>query len=63
MAKGYEFEMYGQPSYLEPKERKLKVYFTEPDSGINKDTGILLLVAGFGGNANSNVYKKMRSNF
>lgn len=43
------------------KNRKINIYFSEPDEGINSDTGILLFVAGFGGNASSNVYKKMRN--
>lgn len=63
MSKQYSYEIYGHPSLLEPKERKLNIYFSEPGAGINKDTGILLFIAGFGGNANSNVYKKMRSQF
>lgn len=63
MAKEYQYQIYGQPSYYNPKERKLNIYFTEPDQGINKETGILLLIAGFGGNANSNIYKKMRTTF
>ncbi|EYE88822.1 hypothetical protein Q428_05955 [Fervidicella metallireducens AeB] len=45
------------------KNRKIKIYFSEPNNGINSDTGILLFIAGFGGNANSNVYKKMRNEF
>jgi len=57
------FEMYAHPSIYRPKERKLKVYFSEPVNGVNKDTGLLLLIPGFGGNANSNVYKKMRNLF
>ena len=44
-------------------ERNINVYMYEPDTGINKDTGILLFISGFGGNANSNVYKKMRREF
>lgn len=43
------------------KNRKFNIYFSEPDEGINSDTGILLFIAGFGGNAGSNVYKKMRN--
>lgn len=43
------------------KNRKINIYFAEPDGGINSDTGILLFIAGFGGNAGSNVYKKMRN--
>ena len=63
MAKEYDLCMYGHPSIYKPKERKLKIYFSEPESGVNENTGILLLIPGFGGNANSNVYKKMRDYF
>lgn len=63
MAKKYDLTIDGIPSVYQPKARKLKIYFCEPDSGVDKETGILLLIPGFGGHANSNVYKKMRSNF
>lgn len=63
MSKQHDYKIYGHPSILSPEERKLKIYFSEPEDGINKDTGILLLIAGFGGNANSNIYKKMRDKF
>ncbi len=63
MAKEHSFEMYGHPSIYNPKTRKLKIYFSEPYNGINDSTGILLLIAGFGGNANSNVYKKNENIF
>ena len=43
------------------KNRKINIYFSEPECGINSDTGLLLFIAGFGGNASSNVYKKMRN--
>lgn len=63
MAKSYDMEVFGQPSLYEPKERKFKMYMCEPDKGVNKDTGILLLIAGYGGSATSNVYIKMRQQF
>lgn len=70
MAKNYETLEYMHNSIyfkgLKSKpynERKTKIYFSEPDLGINEETGILLLIAGYGGNANSNVYKKMREQF
>lgn len=63
MSKDYSYEMIAHPSLYNMVERKLKVYFSEPDNGINEETGILLLIAGFGGNASSNVYKKMRRMF
>ena len=43
--------------------RKAAVYFSLPDKGVNSDTGLLLLIAGFSGEANSNVHKKMRNYF
>ncbi|MEG2337704.1 MAG: DUF2920 family protein, partial [Clostridium sp.] len=70
MAKSYEVEIDAHSSiykkdYLENNytERKLKVYFSTPDHEVNEQTGILLLIPGFGANANSNVYKKMRKEF
>lgn len=45
------------------KPRNLEVYFSIPDHGINKETGIVFFVQGFKANVNSNVYKKMRSLF
>ncbi|MFC3799880.1 DUF2920 family protein [Cohnella sp. GCM10012308] len=64
MAKDYQFCMSGHPNlYGGDRSNELDVYFSEPDSGINAETGIVLFIAGFGGHANSNVYKKMRSTF
>lgn len=57
------YEILGHPSLFGDKERKLIFYYSEPDKGVNEETGILLIIAGFGGNANSNVYKKMRNTF
>ena len=61
MAKEYEVKLVGQPYYGNCKERTYSICFSEPEKGINKETGILLLVAGFGGNINSNVYRKIRN--
>lgn len=63
MAKEYSFEAYAHPTLYSKIERKYRIYFSAPDMGVNKDTGILLFIAGFGGNANSNIYKKMRNFF
>ncbi|WP_188203979.1 DUF2920 family protein [Desemzia incerta] len=63
MAKNYEFEMDGHPNMNTLKPRKLKVYFSEPENGVDENTGIVLLIAGFGANTQSNVYKKMRNTF
>lgn len=61
MSKSYEIKIPAHPSIYEKKERDINIYFCEPEAGINTQTGILFLIAGFGGNSNSNVYKKMRS--
>lgn len=70
MAKDYESLEYMHNSiynknfnYKPYEERKTKIYFSEPDKGINEETGILLFIAGYGGNAKSNIYKKMRRKF
>lgn len=66
MAKELQFSIVGHPSIYTSKhdeERVLNVYLGIPDYGINSDTGILLNIAGFGGNARSNVYRKMRRIF
>ncbi|MGG4497732.1 DUF2920 family protein [Brevibacillus reuszeri] len=64
MAKDYQVNWSAHPNiYNNYSERSFNVYFSEPDSGVNSETGLLLLIPGFGGNANSNVYKKMRSVF
>ena len=63
MAKNYDFEFIGQASFHSEKERSVKMYFSEPESGVNEETGILLIIAGYGGSSNSNIYKKIRSQF
>lgn len=68
MSVDYEIEVNTQNSVYNKltnklSTRKLKVYFSVPENGVNEDTGLLLFIAGYGGKASSNVYKKMRSNF
>lgn len=70
MAKNYETLEYMHNSIYSNglknqsySERKTKIYFSTPDTGINEYTGILLIIAGYGGNPSSNVYKKMREQF
>lgn len=69
MSVAYEIEVSTQESVYRGRStgenggRNLKVYFSVPEKGVDSDTGLLLFIAGFGGNANSNVYKKMRSEF
>ncbi|MBW5468691.1 DUF2920 family protein [Brevibacillus formosus] len=64
MSKDYHINWSAHPNiYNNYSQRTFDVYFSEPDSGVNSETGLLLLIAGFGGHANSNVYKKMRREF
>ncbi|WP_313131418.1 DUF2920 family protein [Anaerocolumna sp.] len=44
------------------KDRKIRVDYSEPEQ-INENTGVLLLIAGYGASIDSNVYIKMRKNF
>ncbi|GED53975.1 DUF2920 family protein [Brevibacillus borstelensis] len=64
MSKDYEITIDAHPNiYNDFSPRKLNIYFSEPDKGINNETGLFLFIPGFGANANSRVYKKMRSVF
>ena len=67
MAIQHEVEFISQNSVYykvkQDKERKIKTYYSLPSNGVNEDTGILLFIAGFGANSNSNIYKKMRNKF
>ncbi|MCH5266859.1 MAG: DUF2920 family protein [Lachnospiraceae bacterium] len=63
MAKEYELEIKGQPAWHSDVARTIKMSFCEPEGGANEKTGILLLIAGYGGNSNSRVYRKMRRQF
>lgn len=64
MAKDYLITPYAHPNiYNQYSDRKFNVYFSEPENGVNEETGLLLFIPGFGGNAHSNVYKKMRAKF
>ena len=62
MSKEYELIATGHPSIYAPATRQLNVYFSLPDM-MNSETGILLLIAGFGGKSSSNVFTKMRRVF
>lgn len=63
MAQNYEIEVQAQPSIYAPQERTMRIYFSEPEKGMDQNTGMLLLLAGYGGNATSNVFAKMRRQF
>jgi hypothetical protein len=64
MSKEYDVTIDGHPNiYTNYSPRKFNVYFSVPDNGVNKDTGILLLLPGFGAHSQSKVYKKMRDVF
>lgn len=68
MSVNYEIEVFSHKSIYNNlsnnnlSDRKLKTYFSVPND-VNEDTGLLLIISGFGGHANSNVYKKMRDEF
>ncbi len=63
MATEYVLTLEGQPYFNSHTKRNFNVFYTIPEQNITEDTGILLLIAGFGGDAGSKVYSKMRREF
>ncbi|PWW08693.1 hypothetical protein DFQ01_101419 [Paenibacillus cellulosilyticus] len=63
MAKSYTVNISAHRNVYNNNLRTMNLYFSEPEQGVNKETGLLLFIAGYGGHANSNVYKKMRDVF
>lgn len=49
--------------YTGNSNRDLRIDFSIPQNGVNKHTGLIVFVPGFGGNIDSKVYKKMREIF
>lgn len=49
--------------YTKKRDRELRIDFCIPEDGTNEDTGLLILVPGFGANIDSKVYAKMRNLF
>lgn len=62
-AEEYKITIPAHPSVYDPKPRELDVYFCVPGAGVNSETGLLIFIPGFGANAESKVYKKMRKLF
>ncbi|MCE5169324.1 DUF2920 family protein [Paenibacillus profundus] len=63
MENHYEFEISGHHNIYTNNPRKYNIYFSTPSAGVNEYTGILLLIPGYGGHSNSNIYRKMRTQF
>ncbi|WGU93759.1 DUF2920 family protein [Paenibacillus dendritiformis] len=63
MSAQFEYEIPAHANVYTNSPRTNKVYFSKPSQGVNKDTGLLLLIAGYGGHPQSNVYQKMRKTF
>ena len=64
MSELYSTSITAHPNiYVGAAGRELRIDFCTPDLGVNEQTGLLILVPGFGGNIDSHVYKKMREEF
>lgn len=63
MAIEHSLSVNGQPYFGSSVKRTIPILYTEPSSGIDKATGILLLIAGFDGDTSSKVYRKIRHEF
>ena len=47
MAKNYEVMVYGQSTFQQQSNRQFEIAFSEPDNGVNDETGILLFISGY----------------
>lgn len=63
MADHFDFTISGHRNIYTGNLREYSIYFSTPTRGISKDTGICLLIPGYGGHVHSNVYRKMRDQF
>lgn len=63
MSIDHEISVVSHPNIYTMENRKLKIYLSFPEVGVTERTGLMLFISGYGSNANSNVYKKMRREF
>lgn len=66
MANEFLLDVEGKTFWGQNNRRFFKVYFSLPDDEVisnKKNIGMLFLAAGFGGEANAKVYRKMRKQF
>lgn len=64
MANSHNFKIPAHYNiYSGDNNRELRIEFAVPDNGTDSNTGLLVLVPGFGATIDSNVYRKMREAF
>lgn len=64
MAHNQKLTISAHPNiYNGNNERTYRIEYSIPQNGTNEDTGIVLIVPGFGANIDSKVYKKIRETF
>lgn len=64
MAEQHSFKIPAHHNiYSGTTNRELRIDVSAPQNGVNEHTGLVVLVPGFGGNIDSNVYIKMRNVF
>ena len=63
MATEFIVNTAAHPNIYNGETRNFNLYYCIPEAGVTEATGIVLLIAGYGGMASSNVYKKMRLEF
>jgi hypothetical protein len=61
MAKSYNVTISAHPNVYNHHERELQIHFCEPELGIDSETGLLLLISGFGESASDDYFKYARS--
>lgn len=55
--------IYNDRGHLNYSKRDVRVELGIPDKGTNENTGLLILIPGYGGSIDSHVFKKMREEF
>jgi hypothetical protein len=58
-----EFAVPGHPSIYELVERELSISISYPDKGTTKDTGLLLMIPGFGQTMQSPFFEQVKSKY
>lgn len=61
MGKEYRMVIPAHPNIYQNGQREMELYFTEPSTGVNESTGLLLLIPNFGDDPKSDMNKQRRN--
>ncbi|MGZ9586248.1 DUF2920 family protein [Paenibacillus marinisediminis] len=63
MAEHYRLSAPGHCNIYTNTPREIDIVYSLPNKGVNEETGVVLLIPGFGATTESRVYQKMRDQF